>query len=176
MAVNPASLKTVFRVDPKPGDFLPKVNYGQADGQAWSPASRSEVYQQAEKARTDAAFANQFAADIIFSKEKTGSSAYDLSGQAVKMNNPGYLYNQNSLNASKSWAGQAFGAPAVKGADGNWYTAYGQLNMEKIPTKKMVGTGRENHSFIDSHTYRRPIARNGRPHAAERAQHHRSPA
>ncbi len=123
-------------------DLLPKVNYGQADGTAWTPSSRGEVYQQAEKARSDAAFANQFAADIIFSKKNTGSTAYDRSGKAVKFNNNGYLYNKNSLNAAQSWAGQAFGAPAVKGADGNWYTAYGQLNMT-ARTVKTVSGGRE---------------------------------
>ena len=111
-----------------PQDFMPKVDYGQGAGKAWSPSTRSEVYQQADKAREDADFANQFAADIILSKEGTGGKVYDLSGKSVSLNK-GYLYNNNSLNASQSWAGQAFGAPAVKGKDGNWYSAYSQLDM-----------------------------------------------
>ena len=129
-------LYSVFGV--RPGDLMPKVNYGQADGQAWNPSTRADVYQQAEKARNDAAFANLFAADIIFSKQATGSKAYDRNGNAVNLGR-GYLYNKNSLNASQSWAGQAFGAPAVKGEDGNWYMAYGQLNA--VATKKTTTPG-----------------------------------
>ncbi len=136
---NPA-LDNIFGV--RPEDLLPKVNYGQADGTAWNPSSRGDVYQQAEKARSDAAFANLFAADIIFSKQGTGSTAVGRDGKSVRFNNNGYLYNKNSLNAAQSWAGQAFGAPAVKGADGNWYTAYGQLNMTSR-TVKTVSGGRE---------------------------------
>ena len=132
-------LNMVFGV--QPGDLLPRVNYGQADGQAWNPSTRADVYQQADKARSDAAFANQFAADIIFSKQATGSKAYDRNGNAVNLGR-GYLYNKNSLNASQSWAGQAFGAPAVKGADGNWYTAYGQLNATARKVTRRVD-GRE---------------------------------
>lgn len=128
----------------RPGDLMPKVNYGQADGQAWNPSTRADVYQQAEKARNDAAFANLFAADIIFSKQATGSKAYDRNGNAVNLGR-GYLYNKNSLNASQSWAGQAFGAPAIKGEDGNWYMAYGQLNaVTRKKTTRVDGreTGR----------------------------------
>ena len=130
------SLNMIFGV--QPGDLLPRVNYGQADGQAWNPSTRADVYQQADKARSDAAFANQFAADIIFSKQATGSKAYDRNGNAVNLGR-GHLYNKNSMNASQSWAGQAFGAPAVKGADGNWYMAYGQLNA--VTTKKTTRIG-----------------------------------
>ena len=130
------SLNMIFGV--QPGDLMPRVDYVQADGQAWNPSTRADVYQQAEKARNDAAFANQFAADIIFSKQATGSKAYDLIGNAVNLGR-GYLYNKNSLNASQSWAGQAFGAPAVKGEDGNWYMAYGQLNA--VATKKTTTPG-----------------------------------
>lgn len=122
----------------QPGDLMPKVNYGQADGQAWNPSTRADVYQQAEKARNDAAFANLFAADIIFSKQATGSKAYDRNGNAVNLGR-GYLYNKNSLNASQSWAGQAFGAPAIKGEDGNWYMAYGQLNATAGKKTTRVG-------------------------------------
>ena len=129
--------------------LMPKVNYGQADGQAWNPSTRADVYQQAEKARSDAAFANLFAADIIFSKQATGSKAYDRNGNAVNLGR-GYLYNKNSLNASQSWAGQAFGAPAVKGEDGNWYTAYGQLNAVTIKKTTRIG-GRET-GLTGSHT------------------------
>ncbi len=129
----------------KPLDsYFPKVDYGQGEGKAWVPATRAEVYQRAEKARADAAFANQFAADIILSKKGTGSTVYDLKGNAVKVNNSGYLHNKHSLNAAESWAGQAFGAPAVKGADGNWYTAYSQLNMVEEKRKSLQG-GRESH-------------------------------
>ena len=152
--MNNSILQAMLSGPPRPSDFLPKVNYGQAEGQAWNPSTRSEVYQQADKARNDAAFANQFAADIIFSKEETGGSAYLLNGEKVGLNSQGYLYNKNSLNAAKSWAGQAFGAPAIKGEDGNWYTAYGQLNVNKVPIKKRVLTGgRDNQQIIDSHQY-----------------------
>ena len=137
--MNKTLLNTAFGV--QPGDLLPKVNYGQADGQAWNPSTRADVYQQAEKARNDAAFANLFAADIIFSKQATGSKAYDRNGNAVNLGR-GYLYNKNSLNASQSWAGQAFGAPAIKGEDGNWYMAYGQLNATAGKKTTRVG-GRE---------------------------------
>ena len=140
-------LNMVFGV--QPGDLLPKVNYGQADGQAWNPSTRADVYQQAEKARNDAAFANLFAADIIFSKQATGSKAYDRNGNAVNLGR-GYLYNKNSLNASQSWAGQAFGAPAVKGEDGNWYMAYGQLNA--VPTKKTTRIGGRETGLTGSRT------------------------
>ena len=34
-----------------PQDLMPKVDYGQGAGKAWSPSTRSEVYQQADKAR-----------------------------------------------------------------------------------------------------------------------------
>ena len=133
-------------------DFFPKVNYGQEKNKAWSPAARSEVYQQAERARTDAGFANQFAADIIMSKEKTGSRVYDVTGKAH--DTKGYLYNKHSLNAAESWAGQAFAAPVIKGQDGNFYTAYSQLNMSTGTQKKMVGTSRENHHVIDATVYK----------------------
>ena len=134
-----------------PQDFMPKVDYGQGAGKAWSPSTRSEVYQQADKAREDADFANQFAADIILSKEGTGGKVYDLSGKSVSLNK-GYLYNKNSLNASQSWAGQAFGAPAIKGEDGNWYTAYSQLNMA-TGSKKVVSGGRDNHTWSTKPVY-----------------------
>lgn len=130
----------IFGVNPE--RLLPQVDYGQAAGTAWNPASRAEVYQRAEKARADAAFANLFAADIIFSKEGTGNGAYDRDGKSVRFNNNGYLYNKNSLNAAESWAGQAFGAPALKGENGDWYTAHGQLNMTSR-TVRTVSGGRE---------------------------------
>ena len=135
-----------------PQDFMPKVDYGQGAGKAWNPSTRSEVYQQADKARNDAAFANQFAADIILSKEATGGKVYDLQGNAQRINNQGYLYNKNSLNAAESWAGQAFGAPAIKGEDGNWYTAYSQLNMNTGKTERIHG-GRENHYTTTHNAY-----------------------
>ena len=145
--MNKTLLNTAFGV--QPGDLLPKVNYGQADGQVWNPSTRAEVYQQAEKARNDAAFANLFAADIIFSKQATGSKAYDRNGNAVNLGR-GYLYNRNSMNASQSWAGQAFGAPAVKGEDGNWYMAYGQLNA--VSTKKTTRIGGRETGLTGSRT------------------------
>lgn len=139
------------RPEAKPEDFFPRVNYGQAQGKAWSPASRAEVYQQAERARTDAAFANQFAADIIMSKKQTGGKIYDLNGKVIKTK--GYLYNKHSLNAAESWAGQAFGAPVVRDKAGNWYSAYGQMDMTADTVKKRTGTGRENMRWIDSIAY-----------------------
>ena len=140
-----------LRIPAKPEDFFPKVNYGQAQGKAWSPATRAEVYQQAERARTDAAFANQFAADIILSKQQSGGKVYDLNGKAI--DTKGYLYNKHSLNAAESWAGQAFGSPVVKDKNGNWYSAYGQLDMTADAIKKRTGTGREHSQIIDSVAY-----------------------
>ena len=132
-------------------DFLPKVNYGQKPGEAWNPGAREDVYQQMERARQDAGFAQQFAADIILSKEGSGKKAYDVTGKEVAMNK-GYLYTQHSLNASKSWAGQAFDTPAMKGADGNWYTAFSQLDMT-AGTKKYRGAGRDSTNIYDMPTY-----------------------
>ena len=127
--------------DSKPDAFLPKVDYGQKPGEAWNPSTRADVYQQAEKARNDAAFAQAFAADILLSKEHSGKKVYDLTGKAVNLDR-NYLYTQHSLNAAKSWAGQAFDAPAIKGADGNWYSAYSQPDMVAGTRSRRVG-GRE---------------------------------
>ena len=119
---------------------------------AWNPSSWQDIYQMAEKARADAFLANQFATDIILSKEATGRTVYDLNGQSHRAG--GYLYNKHSLNAASSWAGQAFGAPAVKGADGNWYVAHSQLDMVAEKGLKRVGTGRENHSMVETTFYK----------------------
>ena len=132
-------------------DYLPRVDYGQKAGEAWVPSAREDVYRQMERARQDVGFAQQFAADIILSKEGSGKKAYDVTGKEVTMNR-GYLHTKHSLNASKSWAGQAFDTPAIKGADGNWYTAYSQLDMA-VGTKKFRSGGRENHTSYDIPTY-----------------------
>ena len=101
---------------------LPQVDYGQGK-QAFNPSERGPVYQQIEKARQDAAFAQSFAADIMLGKEASGSKVYGKNGQSMAANKNGYMYNENTLNASKSWVPQTFGAPAVKDKDGNWYQA-----------------------------------------------------
>lgn len=98
-----------------------EVDYGQGK-QAFSPAERGPVYQQIEKAKQDAAFAQMFAADIMLGKEASGGAVYGKNGQAISTKN-GYMYNQNTLNAAKSWVPQTFGAPAVQDKNGNWYQA-----------------------------------------------------
>ena len=102
--------------------WVPQVDYGQGN-QAFNPSGRGPVYQQVEKARQDAAFAQSFAADIMLGKEASSSKVYGKNGQSMAANEQGYMYNENTLNAAKSWVPQAFGAPAVKDKDGNWYQA-----------------------------------------------------
>lgn len=124
------------------GGLYPQIDYGQGSG-AWSPAKRGEVTRQVQKATQDAAFAQNFAADIMFGKPGTGKYGsteywgwvpqqsgsgemgdYKSGSSYVKTTtSDSYLYNNNTLNASKSWVAQAFGAPAVKGSDGAWYRA-----------------------------------------------------
>lgn len=128
----------------------PKVDYGQGS-QAWNPNKRDDVYQQVERAKSDDGFARSFAADILFGKPSGDSwftyetpkgphhSSEENRGDDVprtprlvekQAKRGSALYNENTLNASKSWVTQAFGAPVVKGADGNWYEA-----------KALVGSG-----------------------------------
>lgn len=132
-------------------DFLPKVNYGQKTGEVWNPGAREDVYQQMDRARQDAAFAQQFATDIILSKEKTGKKTYDANGKEVLFNQ-GHLYTKHSLNAAKSWAGQAFDSPVLKGADGNWYTAYAQLDMVSNTRKQRQGRDSDQYRTITTYS------------------------
>ena len=131
-------------------DPFPKINYGQGS-QAWNPGKRDEVYQQVERARGDAGFARGFAADILFGKSDSWYTyeiprgAHRSSGEdrgsdiprtprLVEKNakNGSALYNENTLNASKSWVTQAFGAPVIKGTDGNWYQAKALVNNSAL--------------------------------------------
>ena len=135
-------------------DPFPKVDYGQGS-QAWNPGKRDEVYQQEEKAKGDAGFARGFAADILFGKsdswytyetpqgphrssEEDRGSDVPRSPRLVekKSKNGNALYNENTLNASKSWVTQAFGAPVVKGQDGNWYEAKALVNSGSLSNGK----------------------------------------
>lgn len=132
---------------------FPKVNYGQGQ-QAWNPGKRDEVYRQVEKAREDQGFARNFAADILFGKsdswftyevpkgphrssEEDRGSDVPRTPQLVQKQskNGSALYNENTLNASKSWVTQAFGAPVLKGQDGNWYEAKVLVNSNKSSDK-----------------------------------------
>jgi len=122
-------------------------------GAAFNPSSRDPVYQQVARARGDQDFARFFAWDILTAKPGSGDylySAYDVqtpsSGQnhtakrfgaapqytapqytttreisAGKRGN--YLNTRHQLNATNSWVAQAFGAPAMKDADGTWRLA-----------------------------------------------------
>lgn len=117
---------------------FPQINYGQGDG-AWSPASSAPVYQKMERARFDAAFALLFCMDILFGKERSGDSVYVweyvpvfeydsnegsqvvVSGYWIKnkvqtegSKGTGWLYNDNSLNASRSGVPHMFGPPASR--------------------------------------------------------------
>lgn len=133
----------------------PKMDYGQGN-RAWNPGKRDEVYQQVEKARGDAGFAAGFAADILFGKnnswftyetpkgphrsseEDRGSDTPRAPRLVEKHSKRGNaLYNENTLNASKSWVTQAFGAPAVRDESGNWYGA-----------KVLVGQGNDGYGFL----------------------------
>ena len=110
--------------------IFPQWNYGQGSG-AWNPATAAPIYQQVEKARIVPDFALVFAADILFGKERSGDSCYvweygpNLTYVRAKYRTRGengkngWLYNQNSLNASKSGVPQFFGPPAVH-ASGAW--------------------------------------------------------
>ena len=127
-----------------------QVDYGQGK-QAFNPSTREPVYQQIEKAKQDNEFAQMFAADIMLGKEASGGVVYGynpykgysadklvndlgfdpLTAKSIassgdylaKRVKDGYLYNENTLNASKSWVPQTFGAPAVQDKNGNWYQA-----------------------------------------------------
>ena len=119
----------------------PQINYGQGKNNAYNPANRGAVYQQVQRATKDANFARNFATDIIFGQPGTGdfdsTEYWTWQSQTTgnkddsktetwfgKTTTPdSYLYNRNSLNASKSWVAQAFGNPALQGGDGNWYRA-----------------------------------------------------
>lgn len=122
---------------------LPQVDYGQGK-QAFKPSERGPVYQQIEKARQDAAFAQSFAADIMLGKEASGSKVYGKNGQSIAANKQGYMYNENTLNAAKSWVPQTFGAPAVKDKEGNWYQAnlLANGNVIKADNSKLVQDNR----------------------------------
>ena len=139
--------------------LLPQINYGQNKG-VWNPSTRGPVYQQVQRAGQDANFARNFATDIIFGKP-TGETYYTHSvsyirdpdtgeyktdpatGKKLKEDvyaktrpeNPkgrGYMYNENSLNGSKSWVAQAFGNPAIKDADGNWRVAKSVIDRRDL--------------------------------------------
>lgn len=149
----------------------PHVDYGQGNG-AWNPSTRAPVYQQVERARFDAPFAAEFAADVHFSKSECGSryhyyeTWYVVSGyadlnlgtdctisstvgdqdnlagyhfffpgdegtvwrpfggrfeqRATRSKGYSYLYNDNTLNASRSWVGNLFGLPGMLSGS-SWY-------------------------------------------------------
>ncbi|MDR2161216.1 MAG: hypothetical protein LBO77_03645 [Desulfovibrio sp.] len=121
---------------------LPQVNYGQSKG-AWNPGKRDEVYRQIERARSDAAFANLFASDILFGKPE-GKYYYqetETGLERTKAAKNGYLYNENSLNAAKSWVAQAFGVPAMRGEDGAWYKASPLLKPPSFASKAQTQYG-----------------------------------
>ena len=122
---------------------MPQVDYGQGK-QAFNPSERGPVYQQIEKARQDAAFAQSFAADIMLGKEASGSKVYGKNGQSMAGNKNGYLYNKNTLNAASSWVPQTFGAPAVQDKEGNWYQAnlLANGNVIKADNSRLVQDNR----------------------------------
>lgn len=128
-----------------------QVDYGQGK-QAFNPSDRGPVYQQIEKAKQDAAFAQMFAADIMLGKEASGSKVYGKNGQSMAGNKNGYLYNENTLNASKSWVPQTFGAPAVQDKNGDWYQANllanGTVAKAKYDTSKDKGKGSMKDMFV----------------------------
>ncbi|MCL1939935.1 MAG: hypothetical protein FWG04_04675 [Desulfovibrionaceae bacterium] len=125
---------------------------GSADT-AFNPSSRDPVYQQVSRARSDQDFARFFAWDILTAKPGSGDYLYSASdGQAsssaqthtankYRQNGGGaapeyaaareisaggkgnYLNTKHQLNAANSWVAQAFGAPAMKDADGAWRLA-----------------------------------------------------
>ncbi len=116
----------------------PQVDYGQGSG-AWIPASRAPVYQAMERARLESYFARMFAADILFGREESGGHTwgyetvdqghYDNNGDWIPNPVPvltrfscKWLYNENTLNASKTWVALLFGPPSVQSGSA-WFKA-----------------------------------------------------
>ena len=117
----------------------PTVDYGQEAGKAWNPATREELYRMVQRARSDAALANLFAADIMTAKGEfkvmrsfPGMAGKETTPQERKrqyrLDDRDPLYIEHSLNAAESWASQAFDTPVVKGEDGNYYYARNQAS------------------------------------------------
>ncbi len=136
------------------GDTVfPQYDYGQGEG-AWNPASGSLVYRRMEQARFVPSFALTFCMDILFGKERSGDQCYfwssdpvygtDAHGESVitgytftrlkhktrGSKGNGWLYNDNTLNASRSGVPQMFGPPAAK-SGGMWRYA--------VPCTTMAG-------------------------------------
>lgn len=123
--------------------IFPWHNYGQGAGNAWAPSRSAPVYSMVERARHQPAFALVFCMDILFGKERSGDYCYqwefiydehEENGEIIRTNKRlarvrkktknsdgkyGWLYNQNSLNASKSGVPAIFGPPAAK-RNGAW--------------------------------------------------------
>ncbi len=114
----------------------PQVDYGQGAGKAWNPANREELFGMVNRARSDAALANLFAADILTAKggvaevttRWSGSGKGEAKRVAFTNGTKDPLYIKHSLNGAESWAAQAFDTPVLKAADGNYYYAKSQVN------------------------------------------------
>lgn len=129
---------------------FPQVNYGQGS-QAWNPSDRSAMYQAVERARKDARFAYDFAADILFAKSdayygkttaRSGAHGEAGNGYTKKttygMKSGDRFTRENTLNPAKSWVSQAFGSPVLRYGD-EWYAAVPTMTGGRPGSKQNYG-------------------------------------